>query len=215
MTKSVKHVPLNQGLMDKINKIDLTNTRNRMIVKKGWAVDATDNAILWYRRYLYLAVAYPGSGLSPTDLVDEVWHDHILHTAKYARDCQVFAGRYIHHQPFETKLGELFGKKCEHPIIDKPVPHALADCDISNNCINIGTDGKPARTENDLAECQGYECDACDIFCSNTKEGKGEKLDFIELSVQLWGETPMSSLATCDVKCLVPDLPPPKKEMVN
>ena len=33
----------------------------------------------------------------PTKEIDEVWHNHILHTQRYTQDCQAIAGQYIHH----------------------------------------------------------------------------------------------------------------------
>ena len=31
--------------------------------------------------------------------IDKVWHQHILHTRDYARDCQRIFGAFLHHAP--------------------------------------------------------------------------------------------------------------------
>ena len=40
-----------------------------------------------------------GHGKSPSKEVDQIWHSFILHTAEYARFCEVFFNRFIHHKP--------------------------------------------------------------------------------------------------------------------
>lgn len=37
--------------------------------------------------------------LSPPRIVDQAWHHFILQTKDYARFCDDYCGRYIHHQP--------------------------------------------------------------------------------------------------------------------
>eukprot|EP01062_Namystynia_karyoxenos_P033288 TRINITY_DN244_c0_g1_i2.p2 TRINITY_DN244_c0_g1~~TRINITY_DN244_c0_g1_i2.p2 ORF type:complete len:716 (+),score=253.35 TRINITY_DN244_c0_g1_i2:81-2150(+) len=56
-------------------------------------------AIREYRRMLTLIQQYPDQPAVPSKLVDLVWHDHILDTKQYRRDCLRLFGRFIHHSP--------------------------------------------------------------------------------------------------------------------
>ena len=61
--------------------------------------DTIDLAIVEYKRFLTLRMENPGVKISPTKLMDEVWHFHILDTNKYRDDCQNLFGRFIDHHP--------------------------------------------------------------------------------------------------------------------
>eukprot|EP00112_Aurelia_sp_Birch-Aquarium-sp1_P019159 Seg4688.1 transcript_id=Seg4688.1/GoldUCD/mRNA.D3Y31 product=Polyubiquitin protein_id=Seg4688.1/GoldUCD/D3Y31 len=53
-----------------------------------------------YEQFLKLKAAmkdYKATKLSPTPLIDEVWHLHVLDTQRYANDCVDFCGEVIHH----------------------------------------------------------------------------------------------------------------------
>jgi hypothetical protein len=93
----------------KIDAIDLTNCRNRLMdpkLGKGWSAEKADTEILKYRRFLKLAST--GMSVVPTKNVDEVWHTHILDTEVYAKDCQTCFGYFLHHHPYmeDSKLQE-------------------------------------------------------------------------------------------------------------
>ncbi len=66
----------------------------------GWPLKRAERAVEQYRRWLWLVAVYPDVPLPPTRDVDQVWHVHILDTAKYAEDCQVIFGRLLHHNPY-------------------------------------------------------------------------------------------------------------------
>jgi hypothetical protein len=53
----------------------------------------------WYKKFLFLAHAYPHISLSVSKEIDELWHLHILDTKKYAADCQHLFGYFLHHVP--------------------------------------------------------------------------------------------------------------------
>ncbi len=52
-----------------------------------------------YKQFLWLHKKYPEQTLVPSKLVDEFWHNHILFTRNYARDCLAIFGHYLHHEP--------------------------------------------------------------------------------------------------------------------
>jgi hypothetical protein len=53
-----------------------------------------------YRRFLALHLAYPGADIVPCKLVDQIWHQHILDTRAYTRDCDAVFGEFLHHFPY-------------------------------------------------------------------------------------------------------------------
>ena len=83
-----------------IRNLDLSTIRERLIQKKGWAAEYADRLIEEYREYLALFYFHPGEELvPPTQDLDDVWHEHILDTQRYAEDCRLVFGRFIHHVP--------------------------------------------------------------------------------------------------------------------
>ena len=52
-----------------------------------------------YRNYLYLMKKYD-EYLPPSEEIDAFWHQHILDTEKYHKDCKMIFGKYLHHYPY-------------------------------------------------------------------------------------------------------------------
>lgn len=96
-TLETKYV--NPKLWEKIQQLDLTLIIERMTFKYRWSKRRTQKAISDYRQFLYLTQVFE-MPLSPTKDVDMLWHDHILHTEKYAIDCKELFGAFLHHFPF-------------------------------------------------------------------------------------------------------------------
>lgn len=48
----------------------------------------------------------PGTGITPSLMVDLGWHNLILHTEVYAEFCQDLCGRFIHHHPYDGNQGD-------------------------------------------------------------------------------------------------------------
>jgi hypothetical protein len=59
-----------------------------------------------YRKFLALHLAYPEMDVVPCEIVDEMWHAHILDTAAYRDDCQAIFGRFLDHFPYFGMRGE-------------------------------------------------------------------------------------------------------------
>jgi hypothetical protein len=66
--------------------------------------DEIRSAETLYRQWLALNIIYPNKSIVPNDIVDTVWHTHILDTAKYAEDCQLLFGKFMHHYPYTDWL---------------------------------------------------------------------------------------------------------------
>ena len=73
---------------------------------EGWSLDKANAIEKEYRRFLYLMKTYPDASTAPLEDVDTFWHYHILDTMKYARDCDVVFGYFLHHYPYVGLRGE-------------------------------------------------------------------------------------------------------------
>jgi len=67
---------------------------------EGWTLERATQAIEDYRRFLFLMQHYPERKIVPSREADQVWHTHILDTAKYREDCDTVFGRFIDHWPY-------------------------------------------------------------------------------------------------------------------
>jgi hypothetical protein len=64
---------------------------------KGWNEHQLDIVETAYRQFLALKMVYPDDDVVPTKAIDEMWHYHILDTAKYDADCDVLFGCRLDH----------------------------------------------------------------------------------------------------------------------
>jgi hypothetical protein len=78
------------------------------------------------RQWFRLAARHPKAKLSmPSVLVDDMWHELVLHTRTYADFCEAAFGHFLHHQPESamsapdaaanrsTRLASTFALACE------------------------------------------------------------------------------------------------------
>jgi hypothetical protein len=89
-----------------IASLDLSFIHDRL-GQKSWKEFRISAAIAAYRSFLEnIAV---GKTETPGSDVDEVWHEHILHTQRYADDCEAIFGGFLHHMPDEhtSSVGSL------------------------------------------------------------------------------------------------------------
>lgn len=73
---------------------------------KGWTGEQADEAELWYKRFLQLCLDFPDTAVVPNHHIDTIWHQHILDTRAYARDCQRIFGHFLHHFPYYGLRGD-------------------------------------------------------------------------------------------------------------
>ena len=76
----------------------------------GWNHKQVSQAIERYKMFLYLIYLYPNRAIIPTREIDIVWHYHILDTHKYASDCELLFGYFLHHNPnfdYEIEIEKL------------------------------------------------------------------------------------------------------------
>ena len=75
----------------------------RLARENDWSIQHARHCIDEYRRFLYLA-ATAGHSVTPSDAVDQVWHQHLVYTENYWVDlCQEVLPSPLHHGP--TKGG--------------------------------------------------------------------------------------------------------------
>lgn len=98
---------------------DVITFEDKLIRETGWTRHFATRAIAEYRRYLLLA-AEAGHPVSPSPVIDEVWHLHLLYTRSYwERLCSAVLGFALHHEPANgtgedrTKLNDWYAKTLE------------------------------------------------------------------------------------------------------
>lgn len=72
----------------------------------AWTEELWEVAEQDYRRFLALHQRFPRRQLVPSKLLDEVWHLHVLDTAKYRKDCDRIFGHFLDHYPYFGLDGE-------------------------------------------------------------------------------------------------------------
>lgn len=92
-----------------IDSLDLDSIKVKLMHKlsgEGWTPARVDLVEREYRRFLHLMKKYPNELTAPSVEVDKFWHQHILDTVKYSRDCQAVFGYFLHHYPYLGLNGE-------------------------------------------------------------------------------------------------------------
>lgn len=64
-----------------------------------WTLADAQHCCQLYKNFLFLMKKHMPTPLVPTREIDEFWHNHILYTRQYARDCEHIFGRFMHHDP--------------------------------------------------------------------------------------------------------------------
>jgi hypothetical protein len=94
---------MNSKLWTKILAFDLDHPMSeygfstRLANENYWTKDFTEKAILEYRKFMYLA-GTSDLMVSPSEIVDVVWHQHLIFTQSYADFCDLI-GKTIQHLP--------------------------------------------------------------------------------------------------------------------
>lgn len=94
-----------QAALDRANLIDLAPIKRKLTDEQhglAWSAQRADDAEKLYRCFLALQILYAESEqrIVPPSEVDLFWHQHILDTRKYAMDCDLVLGRFLHHFPY-------------------------------------------------------------------------------------------------------------------
>jgi hypothetical protein len=101
---------MNEILWQKILEFDLDGPPSeygfttRLADEKFWTSAFTDQAILEYKKFMYLA-ATADTMVSPSEIVDQVWHQHLVFTRSYQDFCDLL-GKPVQHIPSTQNKGE-------------------------------------------------------------------------------------------------------------
>ncbi|HEX7869566.1 MAG TPA: DUF1399 domain-containing protein, partial [Chryseobacterium sp.] len=85
---------MNKDLWGKIEQFDFNNPSSeydftlRLANENYWTQNFTQQAILEYKKFMYLA-AVSDMMVSPSEIVDTVWHQHLIFTKSYHEFCQI------------------------------------------------------------------------------------------------------------------------------
>ena len=60
----------------------------RLASEQCWTKVFTEQAIEEYRKFMYLA-ATADQMVSPSEIVDHVWHQHLVYTKRYQQFCEI------------------------------------------------------------------------------------------------------------------------------
>jgi hypothetical protein len=71
----------------------------RLATHQGWSSEFTNRAIREYKRFAFLAMV-AGHTVSPSDPVDQVWHEHLTYTRSYWDEfCGKVLRQPLHQEP--------------------------------------------------------------------------------------------------------------------
>ncbi|HTR72347.1 MAG TPA: hypothetical protein VMG80_02020 [Solirubrobacteraceae bacterium] len=134
----------NEALATLERQLDLSAIRGKLADPeegKGYGPEHLDLLEREYRRFLALRLAHPDANIVPCKLVDEMWHQHILDTIAYRRDCDVIFGRFMDHFPYfgmrgpedEQALHDAYEETLEHyhAAFGEPVQNTWISADAS------------------------------------------------------------------------------------
>lgn len=85
-----------------INSIDFSMIIKKMVKHQGWLRRDVEAVCGLYKNFLFLNKKYGHiySFIPPSEEVDEFWHNHILDTKNYRKDCEIIFGFYLDHYPY-------------------------------------------------------------------------------------------------------------------
>ncbi|MEO1428913.1 MAG: hypothetical protein AAFS12_05000 [Cyanobacteria bacterium J06632_19] len=129
--------------------------------EEKWNIQQINQAISTYLMFLLLVYLYPNSNLVPNQEIDRVWHCHILDTMKYAEDCDMLFGRFIHHFPYFGQRGKVDRENLQKGFEQTQVlfqEHFGISMDVANkpsiavDCQPIGRITQVTRPRIDIGE---------------------------------------------------------------
>lgn len=92
---------MNRALWGKIEQFDFDypvavyGFSTRLAYKNKWTIAFTQGAILEYKKFMYLA-ATSDFMVSPSEIVDIVWHEHLIFTQSYQDFCTILDKKIAH-----------------------------------------------------------------------------------------------------------------------
>ncbi|MGD1318653.1 glycine-rich domain-containing protein [Chryseobacterium sp. 2R14A] len=107
-----KIVLRNENLWERIQSFSLDSENvafpfsKKLAKEENWTSDFTAKAIEEYKKFVYLCCILP-NGASPSEIVDKVWHMHLIYTQNYWEEfCPNVLQQKLHHHPSNGGLSE-------------------------------------------------------------------------------------------------------------
>ena len=97
----------------------------RLAAEQYWTKEFTASAILEYKKFMYLA-AVSDQMVSPSEIVDVVWHQHLIFTTSYHEFCNLL-GKQIQHIPSTHNREEVDKFKAAHERTHKIYRESFGD----------------------------------------------------------------------------------------
>lgn len=141
------------GIHFAIEKLDFARIKHKLMVSEDgekWTFEQCELAEREYKRFLTLIKLYPKTNFVPTKLMDRFWHQHILDTVAYQKDCLNVFGFFLHHFPYFGIYGKedqknlsisfektqlfyriCFGEEMINPVESRCEDHA---CHVESEC---------------------------------------------------------------------------------
>lgn len=162
---------------------DLTHVVGRLVKEKVGTQEAAEEMVAEYRKFMIVALENPGKECTPSQIVDEVWHAHILYTQDYSHFSEELQGRFIHHNPASPTGEDLPRMQANYQntrrlikerfgSISKlywPVGVKAAACGCT--CCNGGCTADQKAMANCGGGCDGGAACSCGTCCSGGGTG--------------------------------------------
>jgi len=85
--------------------------KERLAKEKGWDASFTEDAMNEYLKFMFLT-KFADHGVTPSEIVDEVWHLHLIYSASYWDDlCDRILHKKVHHTPGTGDDGDVYQKQ--------------------------------------------------------------------------------------------------------
>jgi len=148
---------VNKRIIDAATALDLEFLMTPLSSKLPPSVDIKQ-LLEEYKKFLVIKVIAKDTQCSPSALIDQVWHAHILHTAKY-RDACTALGVFIDHDPAgaideddKRKMRLLLTKTHYNLIFNEVAPQKLWELKFEHDSLIIysSDDEEGIKATNDL-----------------------------------------------------------------
>lgn len=88
------------NILSKLDNWEMPFVEEKLIENGHSTKENVMEHILWYKQFMSFKVLRPEIRCGMfSDIIDGVWHQHILFTQDYAKFCNAIFGKFIHHVP--------------------------------------------------------------------------------------------------------------------
>ncbi|MCA9361741.1 hypothetical protein KC906_00040 [Candidatus Kaiserbacteria bacterium] len=93
-------MPVHQERLAYIDSCDFSRYFDKAVELDLISGNVDREAIIFaLKQYYAIAMLDPANGHAVSDVVDPLWHAHMLFSEEYAQFCSIVVGEYMHHTP--------------------------------------------------------------------------------------------------------------------